>query len=76
MTTMIATVSPTGASAADHSLNTLCYADQREISEKITHAFSRLPRNISQSNQYSGGPKPATIHSKPVAPKMLFGSGI
>jgi kinesin family member 2/24 len=53
MTSMIATVSP-GASAADHSLNTLRYADR--IKEKGTDAATAASKKFS--------PVPATASSK------------
>jgi kinesin family protein 2/24 len=63
MTTMIATISP-GASAADHSLNTLRYADRIKEQRVGTQAPQKTPPRRKMSTQSSSDivdpPKPSS----------------
>lgn len=71
MTTMIATVSP-GASAADHSLNTLRYADR--IKEKRTTDTSAKLSPRRKRQPIARASKPTG--SAPVSPKKPFSSSL
>jgi hypothetical protein len=64
MTTMVATVSP-GAASADHSLNTLRYADR--IKEKRSKA-PRSPQRVVNSRPLSTSPRRPTSSISPRRP--------
>lgn len=70
MTTMIATVSP-GASAADHSLNTLRYADRIKEKRSSAPAVSPINRRISTRFRKSAMPKSTSGRPEKVFNEMV-----